>query len=769
MFRHLCPIAALAFPFMVPLPAAAQVCSPLVVTAPAAPLREELPGHIESIVYHTDETGPSLFAVGRMYFPHIEGLIDEQWSFARYQRGGWTPLAAAAPSTSLIVADLPAHSPPGPRLYLLNGDALRWWNGATFTLTSARGILAVKHSDQEGPAIALFDAISPPRVTLWRGAGQPIVVNPSASPWNGSIYVLRSVHDGGVFPTLYAVGNFVSTDGTIRGAARLSNGQWQPAPLPPMPAGNFPTDIAAFTGAGGPGTPELHVTWQGGPPSQATVARLRSGEWQTLGDPLSTFPSALSRLSVVREHGVDRLYHLSAPTVARWTGAAWEQPLHLVNQHGQSPWGGASAAVAADLGDGERTYIAGSFRHVQVTPLDAAENRATPVPNIVELGGAMVRGLSAGLSFQGSPHPILTCVYTAQGPRLVASNFTTAGGIFADHMAMFHADRWTNIGSTRRSVDRVYSVCMAVLNGDTRMVRVSTQGAAYRADDGNWVDMPTPQGNFVFELNGSLYAIGASIQRFENASWVTVATGPASLGLWTDHHRFTRSALGSTVHFASDRSVFEFDGEGIIELPLLPSAPTSLVMHDEGAGPTLYAGSPAFPSRVVRLGPSGWEELPAGLLALNGIPVRMASFDDGRGSALFVTGAFRANFTNSPIARFRANAWTAMTVNVPQSAQTLSRVSLAVVEDRLYIAGDFGYIGASRADNFAWIQACPRTCTPDFDGDGTPDTDADIEAFFLCLAGTCCPRCTADFNNDGDSATDADIESFFRVLAGGNC
>jgi hypothetical protein len=67
----------------------------------------------------------------------------------------------------------------------------------------------------------------------------------------------------------------------------------------------------------------------------------------------------------------------------------------------------------------------------------------------------------------------------------------------------------------------------------------------------------------------------------------------------------------------------------------------------------------------------------------------------------------------------------------------------------------------------------PPACgTADFDGDGDTGTDADIEAFFACLAGTCCPTCYAggaDFNGDGDTGTDADIESFFRVLAGGEC
>src|SRR5262249_57838237 len=67
------------------------------------------------------------------------------------------------------------------------------------------------------------------------------------------------------------------------------------------------------------------------------------------------------------------------------------------------------------------------------------------------------------------------------------------------------------------------------------------------------------------------------------------------------------------------------------------------------------------------------------------------------------------------------------------------------------------------------LVSCP--CSPDFNNDGDVGTDADIEAFFACLGGSCCATCppNADFNCDGDIGTDADIESFFRVLAGGPC
>jgi hypothetical protein len=66
----------------------------------------------------------------------------------------------------------------------------------------------------------------------------------------------------------------------------------------------------------------------------------------------------------------------------------------------------------------------------------------------------------------------------------------------------------------------------------------------------------------------------------------------------------------------------------------------------------------------------------------------------------------------------------------------------------------------------------PHCGTADFNCDGDVGTDADIESFFSCLAGSCPPPpCTnnADFNGDGDIGTDADIEAFFRVLGGGTC
>jgi hypothetical protein len=93
-----------------------------------------------------------------------------------------------------------------------------------------------------------------------------------------------------------------------------------------------------------------------------------------------------------------------------------------------------------------------------------------------------------------------------------------------------------------------------------------------------------------------------------------------------------------------------------------------------------------------------------------------------------------------------------------------------------FTASDLGtgsLVEAAVDDVQIFVRTCESGCgTSDFNGDGDFGTDADIETFFACLAGSCCPTCFpggSDFNGDGDFGTDADIESFFRVLAGGNC
>jgi subtilisin-like proprotein convertase family protein len=84
--------------------------------------------------------------------------------------------------------------------------------------------------------------------------------------------------------------------------------------------------------------------------------------------------------------------------------------------------------------------------------------------------------------------------------------------------------------------------------------------------------------------------------------------------------------------------------------------------------------------------------------------------------------------------------------------------------------GNYDCVVTNSCGSITSSAASLKVNSADFNNDGDVGTDLDIQAFFACLAGSCCPTCgTADFNNDGDVGTDLDIEAFFSVLAGGPC
>jgi hypothetical protein len=105
-----------------------------------------------------------------------------------------------------------------------------------------------------------------------------------------------------------------------------------------------------------------------------------------------------------------------------------------------------------------------------------------------------------------------------------------------------------------------------------------------------------------------------------------------------------------------------------------------------------------------------------------------------------------------------------ITVNVPNNGA-------GVTGDPLWLRlSGTTFTNVPLVDAITVVIPGPPTCVADFNGDGDVGTDADIEAFFACLAGNCCASCgSPDFNGDGDVGTDLDIESFFSVLSGGPC
>jgi len=123
---------------------------------------------------------------------------------------------------------------------------------------------------------------------------------------------------------------------------------------------------------------------------------------------------------------------------------------------------------------------------------------------------------------------------------------------------------------------------------------------------------------------------------------------------------------------------------------------------------------------------------------------------------------------------FDGSEWSRLSPDTTRPGRISHGAAFDTVRGRLVtFAGRIFFGAAQYADAQVWELA--STCgSIDFDGDGDEGTDADIEAFFIRLAGGPCPTApveceSTDFDGDGDEGTDADIEAFFRRLAGGAC
>jgi hypothetical protein len=142
-------------------------------------------------------------------------------------------------------------------------------------------------------------------------------------------------------------------------------------------------------------------------------------------------------------------------------------------------------------------------------------------------------------------------------------------------------------------------------------------------------------------------------------------------------------------------------------------------------------------------------------------------YDAGR-EVTVLYGGHAAAGLRSDTWEWNGSSWTQVNIAGP-SVRSEQAMAYDTANAATVLFG--GNNGLCSGFNQTWLlhNACGSA---DFNGDGDAATDADIESFFACIAGSCCATCDvhgADFNGDGDAATDADIESFFRVLAGGSC
>jgi probable HAF family extracellular repeat protein len=252
----------------------------------------------------------------------------------------------------------------------------------------------------------------------------------------------------------------------------------------------------------------------------------------------------------------------------------------------------------------------------------------------------------------------------------------------------------------------------------------------------------------------------------------TQATGMTSVGPLDGTYLFNANganADGSAIVGVSSEGASLSDSTGIHGLGILPGGTqgaTALAISPDG---TIVVGASDSDQgvRAFRWTAQGGMNSLGILPGANESVARCASGDGSTiGGEVF--------FSPDPVHGFVWRSGTMVDVNDLLVSNGADLLGFSIDSVRGISADGLLMTGSAVNGNVAqaWIAGIPPICaSADFNCDGDSGTDADIESFFACLAGSCPSACgrTADINADGDSGTDQDIESFFRILAGGNC
>jgi|GEM_PF-6381964 len=809
--------------FLLTLPfnfgAVAQPCSP---SAETGLQWRDLDGEIRCMAVFDGGQGESIYFGGHFTLPDGTSTPLLVWNGVQFVPA---TLSLQGTATHMVVWDVDGPAWPEPpvlyiagslrsppafptdreRLIGFNGST--WWHRAELSFgqrVTAMGL----HNEGQGERLYLG------------------VEDASTSPWmaalasyahNGPLQLLGTITSAShVAPhisslasfqepegrTLFIGGQFVSVNGQpATGIIRYRGGQWLPMPAGQQLAATYGNPyVSSFVTAdvaGGPG-PRLYASGSfnsAGAQAANGIAMWDGQQWAAVGDNTVTSVGTLFATDVGQ--GVSLYGFRYDQGLARWDGAEW-------TVIGEGLYGASLARLTTSAGPvicaaGQQVRRAGEVALPGVGVYNGSEWRP--------LGG-LGNGFNGPVQrfFKGD---------LGDGERLYAvGDFSHAGGTFTGPVAVWGVDGWQRVGGGLPMV--INAKDLAVFDdgsGRKLWMTGSPFGRLFRLDGDHWTDLAWPaSGLVVFDPDGdgpqaeALFGIGSyyldpqtalPFQRWNGTQWEQVPI-PGLRGVSRSFSAAVfdpdgagprHSNLYLSGHFVGDRLGFimRWDGETWFMMDTPPStcdprdvhcSASALAVHDDGEGPALYAVGPFSSSLALKLHADAW--LPYGPPGqrYDTWSDRVASLQSVRlptGSALVST--IQSYFGRPSPEIISDNA-------IEPFAFTAGLVyTVAEVNDdagpAVFLGGEMlgvngggmgGSSGYTRSSNFAIARLCRSSCTADFNGDGEAGTDADIEAFFACLAGRCCERCGAvDFNNDGDHGTDQDIESFFRVLSGAAC
>jgi len=479
----------------------------------------------------------------------------------------------------------------------------------------------------------------------------------------GPVEVL-AVADDGTGPALFAGGSFGEIGGvSSRSIARLRDGRWTPLGkgLLPFFRGVTIRAIAAFDGA-------IHVGGQflvDGDPAVRSLARWNGREFVAVAGPGA--PARVDALAVFDDGSGAALYAGGVvdgkDALLRWDGTAWT----TIFDFGTAT---VQALAVVDDGFGPALFI-------------AARDYFQPSFTVARWNGAAFADIGASLA---GPLNALAVFDDGSGPALYGGGAVGLSGI-----ARWNGRTWTEVPTG--------------LGGEVLTLAASG-------------DPPPRQRLAAGNLRG--------IAIFDGAAWTVL--GDDSPGGTTLAWFAPSPGSGDSLFAARTTSVppppmgrFREDfvrWDGARWLPPAPgidSGPRDLQAFDDGRGPAVFAtgefeqAGDAPASGIARYDGCAWSTLGAGLESGLAFGSALATFDDGRGEALYVGGRFT---TADGVAARNVARWDGTTFEPLGVGLDGDCYALATFDDgagpALYAAGDFltaGGVAARRIakwDGAAW-------------------------------------------------------------------
>jgi hypothetical protein len=580
-------------------------------------------------------------------------------------------------------------------------------------------------------AVSTSNAGSPAQALWWDGAAWQALGSFANDPGQPS-RIDTLVNDRG---SLVVGGAFVSVDGTpTSGLVRLI-GAWQD-----MGLATGSECVSALSSA--PGLLIVdHL-----PTDSAHAFHLRrlvTGAWTELPGPFDPAPSNRELLIGVNgdifatDGGLgETAYH--EPGIFRLVGSDW-QPVGT-SLHGA--WALASFRNHLTAGG---TFVSADGHSAQ---------------GIGSWDGGLWSALSPGLS----PDGFWLSVAVSEG-QVYASGVLDGAG---PAVVRWNGQDWERLfsASTRR---------LEVYNGDL-IVGSDDSGPGLRRFNGSTLETIGPVGQercVPYLLGGVLYSVSdknvepGTVYRLDSTGWTQL--GPSfgnsigSIALDAGQLYILDSADSDVgVNWIGRWNGSAWESVGNWPFPVVPSVVNSVFTYNGrlcASGEFLVLSPVVTVHAFAVLNDDQWAILPSPYYGA------MARVAGNQIVACAVDGETNADF----IAAFDGNAWSTLaTVGTRYTLGSVSDIQLC--GDGLLLAGPFATVNNQCSNLFARLPSLHCCGSADFDADGAPGTDQDIQAFFACISGLCCPACgSPDFDGDGAVSTDADIEAFFRVLAGGSC